>query len=32
MWLLILGFWLLAALLLFANRPQNDVSTQAHVR
>ena len=23
MWPLILGFWLLAALLLFANRPQN---------
>ena len=31
MWPLILGFWLLAALLLFANRPQNDVSTDAQV-
>ena len=31
MWLLILGFWLLAALLLFANRPQSDVSTEAQV-
>lgn len=29
MWPLILGFWLLAALLLFANRPQNSNAQEA---